>query len=352
MILLGSISFTAPVYAKEKAPKKNKEVRKEEKRIKRSQKAMWIAHVLREKEKTNRMEGLDIELLKIPVFLVPKAESFRPLVKLNLKFIREGWTLLDSTGSEVRKTKDKANEYVVYAYLNSRISTIKLSAAGPEKGEANETVYLFAPEAREFKTVSVFSSIQYFVGHTYLVYRQASSGRFTSQSLLLGAKYLSPEKGKKIGYLADLSSTVYTYAASPLSRTFNFLEARAALTYKVKLFKDPKYRTRITAGLGTINLFSIGTAVGFSGLYGPNFGLRTEYYKSGVSSYALDFQYMPYEFKDPVSERTLKLSIEWTKNLDNLRLAQLGFSYSNHSFTSGVDQIDADMASVYFSLSF
>ncbi len=353
IIVMGSLQVSIVAEAKKsRAPKKSKEVIKEERRIKRSQRAMWIAHVLREKNKSKRIKELDIELLKVPVFLVPRAESFRPLVKLKFKFKKEGWGLVDAEGSPLRKVKDKNDEYLIYAYLNSRVSTVELTALGPDKAELKETVYLFAPEAREFKTTSVFSSIQYFAGHTYLVYRQASSGRFVSQSLLLGVKYLSPEKGRKRGYLADLSSTVYTYSASPVQRTFNFLEGRVAATHKIKLFKDPKYRTRLSAGLGTINLFSLGSAVGFSGLYGPNFGVRTEYYESGVNSYSFEFQFMPYEFKDPLSERTLKLAFEWTKNLDNLRLAQLGLSYSNHSFVSGVDQVDADLLSIYFSLSF
>lgn len=349
MILGGaSTSFTAETKVEEKT----KEELKVEKKMRRYQKAMWIAHVLREKKDEKRMKGLGIGLLKVPVFLVPQAESFRPLVKLVFQFDRQDWTLLDSDGAEVRKVKNKENEYIIYAYLNARVSTVKLSAVGPEKAEEKETLYLFAPEAREFKTVSVFDSVQYYFGHTYLEYNQKSSGRYVSQSLLLGVKYLSPEKGRKFGYLADASSTVYTYSSSPLKNTSNFIEARAALTYKVKLLKDPKYRTRLSAGLGTINLISLGSAVGFKGLFGANLGLRTEYYKSGINSYSFGFEYMPYDFTDPISERTLKFTLEWTKNLDNLRLAQLGVSYADHSFTSGVDEITANLFSIYASMSF
>lgn len=346
----------APVKQTKQAKKEIKKALKEkriyEKEMRSSQRAMWIAHVLRQKKESQRIPELSLEFLKIPVFLIPKADSFRPLVQLKLNFKKKGWKLLDSSGQPIRKAKG-ANEYILYAYLNSRISTVDLIAKGPEKGQEQlEKIYLFAPEAREFKTSAVLNSVQFFVGHTYLNYRQRSVGKYVANSLLLGAKYMSPEKGEKIGYLADVSSTVYTYDSSPIQRSANFLEGRAAATYKLKLFKDPQKRSRVFAGVSTINLFSLGSAFGFSGLYGPNLGLRTEYYKTGVNSYTAELQFTPYEFKDPLAERSLKLSLEWNKNLDSTRRAQLGLSYANHEFTAGVDEFSAHLLSVYFSLSF
>lgn len=335
----------------DKEKKAAKEKIEEEKVLRKSQRAMWIAHILRQKKDAHKISDLNFEFKKVPVFLIPKAESFRPLVKLNLTFEKEDWELFNNDGTVVKKSED-GKERVIYAYLNSRISTVPLTAKGPDGEEEAETIYLFAPEAREFKTVAVFNSVQFFLGHTYLSYKQKSFGTFISNSLLVGVKYISPEKGKKRGYLADASSTIYTYHSSPLKRSANFLEGRAAATYKVKVFKDPKYRSRIFAGLGTINLFSLGASLGFSGLFGPNLGMRTEYYKTGVTSYGFEFQYMPYEFKNPLSERTFKLSAEWTKNLNNTRRAQLGLSLANHQFESGVDEITANMVSLYFGMSF
>ncbi len=344
-------SSPSSALGQKKEPKKSKEEIKEEKQMRKSQRAMWVAHVLREKKEERQIKDLKIDNLKVPVFLIPKAESFRPLVKLKLEYNKEGWSLFDSTGAKIRRA-EAGDEHSLYAYLNSRVSTVNITAKGPNEEESKETIYIFAPEAREFKTVRVFNSMQFYVGHSYLVYRQGSVGRFVSQSLLLGAKYISPEKGGKIGYLADVSSTVYTYDSSPIKRTSNFLEGRAALTYKKKLFKNPQLRSRFFAGVSTINLFSLGSQFGFNGLFGPNLGLRTEYYKSGVNSYSAELQYVPYEYEDPISERTLKLSLEWTKNLNNTRRAQLGFSYANHEFTSGADSFSADLVSLYFSMSF
>ncbi len=329
-----------------------KKKRKYENEMRSSQRAMWIAHVLRQKKESKRIDDLKLDFLKIPVFLIPKAESFRPLVKLNIKYKRSGWSLFDSSGEALKKSNN-SDDYVLYAYLNSRISTVELKAQGPSKDDLqSEKIYLFAPEAREFRTVAVFNSVQFFVGHTYLNYKQKSVGNYIANSLLLGAKYISPEKGEKLGYLADVSSTVYTYDSSPIQRSSNFLEGRVAATYKTKLFNDPKKRSRLFAGVSTINLFSLGSSFGFRGLFGPNLGLRTEFYKTAVHSYTAELQYTPYELDDPLGERGVKLSFEWNKNLDTTRRAQVGLSYANHEFGSGVDEFSAHLLNLFFSLSF
>ena len=327
-----------------------KKLTKEEKQVAKSQKAMWIAHVLREKKENKKISKLDVVQTKVPVFLVPQNESFRPLVKLTFKHSEEGVKLLDANRLPIRYSEDTKN-YTLYAYLTSRVNTVKIVAQGPGTEKKEETLYLFAPEAREFKTVNVFDSIQFTLGHTYLEYEQTTLGKYTSQSLMVGAKYLSPEKGLRLGYFAEAFSTIYAYTASPINESAQFLEARAGVTYAKKLFENPKYRSRFSFGVSTINLFSLAD-LGFSGLFGPNLGVRTEYFKSGKNSFAIDLHYTPYEVGDLLGERSVKVSLDWNRNLNNLRRAQFGLSYSDHSFTSGFESLESRLLSVYYSLSF
>ncbi len=320
-------------------------------KILKSQKLMWVAHILRDKGADKKLDGLEILAEQVPVYLVPQEENFRPLVKMKINYNKPGWTLFLNDKEPVRKVNE-LGEHIVYAYLRSRISTMSITAVGPKRETQTETLYLFAPEAREYKMVSVFDSVLFTVGHSFLVYRQSSFGTFVSQSLLLGAKYISPEKGYNLGYFADSYITAYTYTSSPIKESPQFFEARAGLSYLIKMTKNPKYRTRFTLGASTVNLFSFGSPFGFSGLYGSNLGVRTEFYRSAKNSYAGELQITPYDYSDPFAQRSVKLSVDWNYNLSNLRRAHYGMSYTNHMFSQDNEKINSDQLNLYFSLSF
>ncbi len=356
------ILSTSYLYANEFAVDPNDEEKeiqvKEEKlaspgELNKSKKAIWLAHILRDRGSKNKIQNLLVSPYQVPVFLVPSEKSFKPLVKLQFRYNRPGWGLYDIYGKSLSKGEAKDSQYV-YAYLKSRISTIDILAVSPDNQTEKERIYLFAPEAREFTTVSIFDSVLFSLGHAYLEYKQSSSGftKYTSQSLLLGARYLSPEKGKRIGYFGEFFTTVHTYESSPIDRSSNFLEARVGATYSAKVFKNPRSRSRVTFGLNTINLYSLGGGLGFSGLFGPNIGLRTEYYKSSRDSIATELQYTNYEIAKPFSERSIKVSVDYNRALKNLRKAQIGFSFSSNEFSEGLEEISANLLSVYFSLSF
>ncbi len=337
--------------AKPITPNNSKQITPEDREVYKSKQALWIAHILRDKTSSSSIEDLILETDKVPVYLVPQGENFRPMVKLKLKYNKPGWKIFLSDKEPVRKS-DVEGEYVVYAYLRSRISTLYLTAVGPKNERVGETLYLFAPEAREYKMANVFDSVFFSIGHSYLIYRQSSFGTFVSQALLVGAKYTSPEKGYKLGYFADALLTLFTYTSSPVEENPQFFEGRVGLSYLIPLVRNPKYRSRITLGGGTINLFSLGAPFGFSGLYGFDLGLRTEFYRDSDISYGAEISYRPYDFSEPISERSLKLSLDLTQNLNNLRRVQYGFSYSSHRFTDTLEKINTDQFNAYVALSF
>lgn len=323
---------------------------KTKKELNTSKKALWIAHILRDRKAKLKINDLSLRYTQVPVFLMPAENSFKPLVKIKINYYRPGWALYDIYGKSLAQG-DLQNSYYVHAYLNSRISTLDVMAVGPDNQVEKERLYLFAPEAREFKTVSVFDSVLFSIGHAYLEYDQFSFGKYVAQSLLVGARYLSPEKGKRFGYFGEAFATVYTYDAPNIDESSNFFEARVGATYSAKVFKHPRTRSRITLGLNTINLYSL-DEFGFSGLFGPNIGLRTEYFKSSRDSISAEIHYTGYDFSDPLSERSVKVSLDYNRALKNLRKAQVGFSYSNSEFSEGLEEVSTSLVSVYFSLSF
>jgi hypothetical protein len=329
---------------------KPKELSKEEKQLMKAQRALWLAHVLRDRTGQNIIKDLKISKDKIPVFLIPQDDSFRPLVKLEVEFNRPGWNLFIGDKLPMRRQKD--GSYVLYAYLRSRLNAVEIRAQNEQGAQEREILYLFAPEAREFKLVSPFDSVLFTLGHSFLVYEQTSFGTFVAQSLMLGVRYVSPDKGNSFGLLGDFTATVFTYDSSPIEQNPQFMEGRLGLTYPVKLIKNPKYRTKLFLGASTINFVSYGSPFGFSGLYSADLGIRTVYYRSGQNSYAGEFHYAPIEFSDPLGERSFRFVFDWSMNLDNLRQAQIGLSYSNHSFKVGFEDIYVEALSVFGSISF
>lgn len=320
-------------------------------KVSASKRASWFAYALRESSYEKRISTLDLDHEKVPVFLVPTENALRPLIKLKFSYPKEDWTLYDAEKKPLQKG-DGDHEFVLYAFLKSRVSTVQLYAVGPNEELEEEVVYVYAPEAQEFKTSSVFESLVFRLGHTYYNYKQSGYGTFASNSLFLGLDYRSPEKGKSLGYYGNVGVTLYTYNSSPERRSTHFLEADAGLSYVVPLIKNPKYRSRLHFGLNTANLYTFEGEFGFEGLFGPSIGLRTEYFRSGANSFAASLTLTPYDFSDILGESRLKLSVDWTLNLRNLRRAQVGFAYSRYDFTSSPFEISADMFSLYFGMSF
>ncbi len=317
-----------------------------------SRRALWLAYILRDKPEETRIPDLEVVGEKTPVYLVPQGNSFRPLVKLTFKYAKEKGDLFINKKEPIRELNANG-EYVVYAYLQSRISTLTLTAR-PKGGNAKtETFYLFAPEAREYKTSSLLNSISFSIGHSFLVYRQSSFGTFVSQSLLVGARYLSPETGRRLGLYGDAYLSIYTYASSPINSSPQMFEGRFGGSYSLKLTSKPKERSRLNLGVSTVNVYSFSSPFGFSGLFGPELGFRSEYYQNAKNSYAAEFSFTPYEWgSEMLDERSIKITGYLNRNLDNLRRMQLGMSYSSHRFSADTEAVNIDLLSLFFSLSF
>ena len=319
--------------------------------VKDSKRAAWYAYALRVKPE-DRIDGLNLKFVKLPVFLVPTEQSFRPLIQMRLLYERPGWMLFDGESFALEKINNSQDEHLVYAFLNSRLSTVQIYAMGPEENLEKEKIYVFSPEAKEFKTASVFNSTIFSLGYANLNYKQSTFGTFIAHAIYLGVKYESPENGKRWGYYADVSGTLANIDTSPVNEPSNYLEAHGGMSYGVKLFKDFRYRSRLRLGLSTVNFFTYGRNFGFTGLFGPNLGLKTEFFKSGSKSYTAEIGLSPYSFSDIFNERTVRIEGGYNLNLKNLRRARLALEYSNTEFSFEIEDIQAHFFALKFGLGF
>ena len=350
ILLLSSKAFSIEEKEKKHIVKSIKKEKNIEEYSDSHKRAAWKAYPLRVKAQ-DRLDGLSVTDLNLPVFLTPigNGDNFRPLVQLNLGFSRKGWSLYDGEKQKIKETSVK-NKYKIYAFLNSRLSTVQVYALGPNDELEEEKIYIFSPEAREFKTKSIFHSLIVSSGYSYLRYRQFSFGTFITHSLFFGLNYQSPLKKSKFGYFGDLSSTLYTFDSSPIREPSHFLDVRLGLTYPVKVFKNVRYRSHFRLGASSLNFFTFGRDFGFTGLFGPNLGFRTEYFVNGASSYMFNLSYAPYEFSRPLKERSLRFEVYKNLNLKNLRRARFGVEFSNSAFSFENESIEMNNLTLKFGM--
>lgn len=326
--------------------------KKLQKKVQQSQQAIWVAHILRQRPKEKKIEGLEFKGEKIPVFLLPHKDSFRPLVKIKPRFQQEGWKLYVGKNTPAKPSGEEG-EYVVYAYLNSRISEIQFLARNENGETRREKVYIFAPEARQFKQVSAFKSVSYNIGFSKLFYEQTTFGVFTASSLVLGLSYLTPEKGSKWGMIGDFDITVMTLDSEPIDHNPQFYEGLIAGTYQYKIFKkDPRWRSRLIAGIGTSGLISHGSPFGYSGLAGIDLGVRSEYFKNRTESYIIEGHYMTYDGISLTQDRAFSIEGKWRFNHENLRQTVVGLRMVTHKFQVSFEEIEVDFISLSGSFTF
>lgn len=335
-------------------PTKGQEVVDEELReqVLKTQRALWFAHVLRQEKTGVLIKDLKIEIEKVPVYLMARGNKVRPLVMVKMTYPEEQGELMVRPNVPLRKTK-VPNERILYAYLKSPVSEVPLVVKKKNGEPEKETLYLFAPEARQFKIENPFKTTFLKLGMAWAFYQQTSYGTFVSSSMQIGLKYMSPEKGQRWGILGDIDLTVFTFDSSPEDLNPQFWEGLLAATMKYKVFKGPRWRSRILGGVNTIGVYDHGSPFGFSGLYGPTLGLRSEYYVNGRTSLAFEGYISGYsteiiQFQD----RTVKVGGYLSFHRDNLSQWIVGASYSSSVFTVGTEAIDHEtiLLNVGFSL--
>lgn len=326
--LLSSAAAAAPATEKE-APKE------------KTKKASWVAHILRQRSESG-IQNLSFETERVPVVLVAKNESLRPLVQLKGTYLRDGWQIFAQENKPLTMAEDKKT-FTIFAYLNSQVNEVALTAKGPDGAIEREVIYLFAPEAQEFQIVSGWDSIMVSLGIANFSYSQTNFGTFTSTTGVVGVTYLSPEKSSRWGYYGNGDITVLTLDSSPISANPQVISARGDFTYRLPIYETSQWRTRAAAGLYYITMQSNGSPFGFENLFAPDIGVRSQYFKNQRESYVIDFHYVPMESGIFGKQRAFQLGGYWNRTSASLKQWQLGLNYSSSHFESSDQNIEVDM---------
>lgn len=285
---------------------------------------IWTAHVIRQRAQEYRISDLNFPEMKLPVVLIEKDNKLRPLVEIKGVYAKPDWALYDPTGMPLY-VDPKTHEFRLYAYLNTRISEASLLARGPKGETQSEHVYIFAPDAMEFKIVTPYENFSVVAGLGTLNYSQTQYGEYASLNGSLGVQYVSPEP-KTFGYLGEANLTMLTLYSNPAEHGPQILEARADGTYRIPFTSNPQWRTHILLGADYESMLSNGSPFGFANLILPEVGMRTRFTQTSRKSWLGIARFQP--IGDVLGFRQYGL---------NLRLGREIILENNHRLELGCD---------------
>lgn len=309
----------------------------------------WTAQLIRT-EAEEQIGGLQFPSKKIPVLLRTQETQIRPLVELRFFFDRPGWSI-QVYGQNPKKGL-QPNEYVVFAYLNSQMNEIQFTAKGPEGKFEKESLILFAPEAQEFQIMTTWNTLSFSFGLSQITYKQSRFGVFNSQSGILGIKASAPESSSRWGWTGDLYMTVLTLKSAPVAANPQAIDGSAALTLRLPLQEQTRWRHRLTGGMSYLALLSNGSSFGFSGLISTELGWSSTYFRDTNNSYGLDFRLSPLKGFSLDNQRIYQLGANWVKTLPSSRRQELGARLLNSKFESNFQDLELTVFSLTLGYTF
>lgn len=304
----------------------------------------WLAHVLRQNDSPG-ITNLKFSQERIPVMLVPHKKDLRPLVEIKVTYDRPDWTLFTPDGKPAKRGS-LANEYVIFAFLNSQISELALTAKGPNSEKQTEMIYLFAPEAQEFQVVSPWNALSVSLGFTYLTYEQTLFGVLSSRGGMVGLDYISREGRSRWGYLGHLDMTILSLKSDPIDANPQLIDGRLLMSYRLPWGEQSRWRYKALFGLGYLSMISNGSPFGFSGLKYPDLAIRAQHYLSTKSSFIYEFRLVPLQNFSFEDQRGYHFSWTWSKTLKSLRRQDVILRYSDTQFTTDNQNIGVGLFSI------
>ncbi len=303
------------------------------------QRTVWVAHVLRRKSNEFLIKNFSLTESRLPIVLVAKKDELRPTVTIRGKFERQGWKLLIEGATPVVFDEGKTT-FSIHAHLKGRINKMNLTAVGPNGERENEALYIYAPEAMEFKVVNAWDQILLSVGTSFLSYAQKGFGEYRSISGLLSARYNSPEKKltaesdlySRIGLIANMDLTVLTLIASPVDRGPQLLEAKLDGTYQFDPDPYGRVQNQLLVGASYITMFNYGSPFGFSNLLAPEIGWRRRVLVSPVAAWVGEARFIGLSEFYTFNSLALNLSLAWSRLISDSHRLELGFSYSGYFY--------------------
>jgi hypothetical protein len=296
--------------------------------------APWLAHILRRAPPETRIHELNFSDLSVPVMLVGKGSSIRPLVSIKLSFARPDWALL---GQGKPIAIDESGSATVYAYLNGRVGQLNLTAESKTGAVENETIYIFAPDAQEFNIVSSWSALMLGLGLNRWDYFQSLYGNYIAYTTSLVVQYV-PESSARFGLLAVGEMSFASISASSSDYSPQLLNAHADATMMVSNFNS-RWRHRMLAGVNYLSILSNGSPFGFANLIAPEVGLRSRRPMSSAIDLIGEVRYVPLGDLLRFREYGFDIKVGLNRTLTNLHQAEIAigfqiFTYQPTSETS------------------
>jgi hypothetical protein len=293
-------------------------------------KPVWTAHILREKDPKLRLQDLYIHEAKVPIMLVAREGGFRSLVEVRGRFSRSGWTL--SAGTDPVRFTTPEGDFSIPAYVFGKVSEITLTAIGPNKEMMIERVFIYAPEAKEFKRVSPFDAVLIGIGGGFLHYSQTGSVYFKSFTGLVYGKVDWPNTEAKYSVYVSAEATGVTIDAAPLDVGPQLVRGKADFVYRRPKNSLSRWRMEYLVGVSYLTFISNGSPFGFSNLIAFEGGVRARYTAGPKTQITLEARYIP--IKDPFGFENKGMDFEftWSRILPNVHRFDLGFSYYNFNY--------------------
>ncbi len=303
-----------------------------------TQPTTWFAHILREKPTGQHIQFLGTPEVKIPVLMVYQDNKFRPLIELPIQYVRPGWTLF--VQGNIQLAEDGGpGQFRLYAYLNSRVNLVDITAQGPVGAHEIERIYIVAPEAQEFKVQSPWDAVTLGIGSTFLTYKQTTYVDYHAWTGLLTLQAHSPEDQHRFGVLAEADMTILSVSSN---EGYGPQVGQAFLdgVYFWPAAVNSKWRSEILLGANYITIITNGAPFGFSNLYSMEAGFRARSIIGPKSNYIYELKFAPlgggvFDF----SNRGITASIFRSWMLSNLHRGEIGLKYVDFTYHSSADVV-------------
>ncbi len=291
---------------------------------------VWTAHVLREKDPAKRLADLYIHEARLPVMLVARQGGFRTLVDVRGRFLRPGWTI--SVNNQPILPTTPEGDFSIPAYVYGKVSEFVIVANGPNKESGSERIFIYAPEAREYKQYSPNDAILIGIGGGFMHYSQTGSVYFKALTGLVFGKLNYPTTESRWGLFVGAEATGVTIAAAPIEVGPQLVRGKADLIYRKPRKGLSRWRWEYLGGISYLTMITNGSPFGFSNLISPQFGVRGVYTAGPKTTMAIEFRYVPIKEPFKFENKGMDLEFTWSRILPNVHRLDIGFSYYNFNY--------------------
>lgn len=299
-----------------------------------TRKTTWTAEVVRVKTEKNNIPGLQLVEKKIPVFLVQKDKSFRPLVALEFSLVstsqesihsvaKTGDIQIKSSSSDLVQSKENINQnisspssaldeslvqlednllgsdftvvpkspatghYMYFVYLTSKKNEVVFYYIDKKHQKHVEKIFIVSEQAQEYTTLSPWEYLRVGLGSTYFSYAQTDYTQLDAWTGLLTLKYLKDNIYDQMGINAEADLSVVTINSNQNKVAMQTAGIKLDGLYTLNKPVQDNWSYQITGGLTYLTTFVSGAQFGFKNLMVPSLGFISRFLINDKEDYEL-----------------------------------------------------------------